>query len=180
VIGYWPDIFEERGIPDYLIKKYDKDIKGKIVNYLNSGVLLFSEFGHSFCRINCGIPDNLMGSGDLTDGVWSWPEGLAHYVEAHDILLPDDFLDSIKSKNYAFTATEDTMGRINLIKQNLKAFLYDNDKKDNMDMTYWNNWLNQKESNFLANNNKIHYIKMTNSNNKINTKAPLNIPGIKK
>ncbi|MFT5048691.1 MAG: hypothetical protein ACI8QZ_000078 [Chlamydiales bacterium] len=33
-----------------------------------------------------------MGSRCLTDGEWVWPEGLAHYVEAHHVRLPDEFL----------------------------------------------------------------------------------------
>jgi hypothetical protein len=33
-----------------------------------------------------------MGGRDLTDGVWMWPEGLAHYVERHAVRLPDEFV----------------------------------------------------------------------------------------
>jgi hypothetical protein len=33
------------------------------------------------------VPDSEMGSFDLTDGLWLWPEGLAHYVEAHGLPL---------------------------------------------------------------------------------------------
>ena len=32
-----------------------------------------------------------MGCTELTDGVWVWPVGLAHYVEHHDVRLPDEF-----------------------------------------------------------------------------------------
>lgn len=41
--------------------------------------------GTSFCRV-CGQAN---GSAELTDGVrFVWPEGLAHYVEAHNVRLP--------------------------------------------------------------------------------------------
>jgi hypothetical protein len=41
--------------------------------------------GTSLCRI-CGQAN---GSVELTDGVrFAWPEGLAHYVEAHNVRLP--------------------------------------------------------------------------------------------
>lgn len=41
--------------------------------------------GTSLCRI-CGQAN---GSAELTHGVrFVWPEGLAHYVEAHDVRLP--------------------------------------------------------------------------------------------
>ena len=34
-----------------------------------------------------------MGSRDLTDGVWVWPEGLAHYVRDHGVVLPTSFIE---------------------------------------------------------------------------------------
>lgn len=41
------------------------------------------------CRV-CGVRN---GSAELTDGEnFVWPEGLAHYVESHDVRLPDDVL----------------------------------------------------------------------------------------
>jgi hypothetical protein len=33
-----------------------------------------------------------LGSTELTDGIWAWPDRLEHYVEAHDVLLPEDFV----------------------------------------------------------------------------------------
>jgi hypothetical protein len=41
-----------------------------------------------------------MGSRDLTDGVWVWPEGLAHYVEEHDVMLPDAFLHTMRANEW--------------------------------------------------------------------------------
>lgn len=39
-----------------------------------------------------------MGHRDLTDGVYVWPEGLAHYVKAHAVRLPDDFLAHVRTQ----------------------------------------------------------------------------------
>lgn len=39
-----------------------------------------------------------MGSRDLTDGTFVWPEGLAHYVERHDVKLPDHFLQHVRER----------------------------------------------------------------------------------
>jgi hypothetical protein len=36
-----------------------------------------------------------MGSRDLTDGIWIWPEGLVHYVETHHLALPAEFMERI-------------------------------------------------------------------------------------
>lgn len=38
-----------------------------------------------------------MGSWDLTDGLWVWPEGLAHYVDVHSISLPEEFVSHVLS-----------------------------------------------------------------------------------
>jgi hypothetical protein len=39
----------------------------------------------------CNMTGN--GSRDLTDGTWVWPEGLAHYITTHDVILPDEFVE---------------------------------------------------------------------------------------
>jgi len=36
-----------------------------------------------------------MGSSDLTDGVYVWPEGLVHYVEKHNVRLPTEFVKHV-------------------------------------------------------------------------------------
>ena len=36
-----------------------------------------------------------MGRGELTDGVYMWPEGLAHYLEKHNVRLPQEFVDHV-------------------------------------------------------------------------------------
>ncbi|HEY1188039.1 MAG TPA: hypothetical protein VGE74_10300 [Gemmata sp.] len=41
-----------------------------------------------------------MGGRDLTDGVWMWPEGLAHYVECHAVRLPDEFVSTMESHGW--------------------------------------------------------------------------------
>jgi hypothetical protein len=40
--------------------------------------------GYSRCRL-CGVSN---GSGEFTDGVLVWPEGLSHYVRVHQVRLP--------------------------------------------------------------------------------------------
>lgn len=45
--------------------------------------------GHAHCRV-CGA---LNGSLELTDGTFSWPEGLAHYLEEHGVRLPPRFVE---------------------------------------------------------------------------------------
>lgn len=45
--------------------------------------------GSSRCRC-CGSSN---GAHEVFDGRWVWPDGLAHYVEAHHVALPDDFVE---------------------------------------------------------------------------------------
>lgn len=63
-----------------------------VVRYLRAGSVYVQWRGLSYCRFSCGVDFSLMGSRCLTDGAWVWPEGLPHYVEAHSVLLPEEFL----------------------------------------------------------------------------------------
>jgi hypothetical protein len=65
--------------------------RGAIVGYLHAGREYARWRGVSYCRFGCGIDDSSMGNRCLTDGEWVWPEGLPHYIEAHSVLLPEDF-----------------------------------------------------------------------------------------
>lgn len=81
------------------------DEKAELVNYLRSGKIYAKWLGFSHCRFNCGAPDSSMGALDLSDGHWVWPEGLAHYVEEHDVMLPDEFI--LHAKNSKFKIADD-------------------------------------------------------------------------
>jgi hypothetical protein len=37
---------------------------------------------------------------ELSDGKWVWPQGLDHYVRAHKIRLPDEFVTYAASQNF--------------------------------------------------------------------------------
>lgn len=43
----------------------------------------------------CRICDCSNGSEELSDGVYLWPSGYAHYVEAHDVKPPQAFIDRV-------------------------------------------------------------------------------------
>jgi hypothetical protein len=46
------------------------------------------------------------GCAELTDGVYLWPEGLAHYVLEHSVKLPDDVLDHITHRQDELSALD--------------------------------------------------------------------------
>jgi hypothetical protein len=87
LIGYWLGP-EAPGWPDvrmFVDPSLDSALRDRVVTYLLGGSVFVAAAGTSLCRI-CGQAN---GSVELTDGVrFAWPEGLAHYVEAHNVRLP--------------------------------------------------------------------------------------------
>ncbi len=89
-LGYWStgpdsDLPDPAGRVDESWDEYEREVVGA---YLAHGTLARPYLGPSRCRI-CG-QDN--GSTELTDGVYLWPEGLAHYVREHAVRLPVEFV----------------------------------------------------------------------------------------
>jgi hypothetical protein len=75
-----------------------------VLAYLRAGQEWIQFRGWSYCRFECGIAPSALGDRDLTDGVWVWPEGLAHYVEMHSVRLPKEFIDHMRSQGWRVTA----------------------------------------------------------------------------
>ena len=100
LIGYWA----EPGHPDspypdprdLVDHDQPREERAAIVDYLTRGLLARAYMGRSSCRI-CGDPAN--GSLELTDGVFLWPEGLAHYVRDHDVRLPTAFVEHVDQQD---------------------------------------------------------------------------------
>jgi hypothetical protein len=90
LIGYWQGPLAQDGYPDvrdFIDVGVAAERRAELSTYLRSGTTFVASAGFSVCRI-CGV-DN--GSTELTDGEnFVWPQGLAHYVEMHDVWLPDD------------------------------------------------------------------------------------------
>lgn len=72
-------------------------LKGILLEYLGLGIAITSSLGFSYCRLKCGVENSDMGCRDLTDGVWLWPEGLSHYVDRHNVQLPEEFIQYASS-----------------------------------------------------------------------------------
>ena len=97
--GYWGDTRIENQpktsfvAPQVWVGAYEsEEDRARVISYLEGGHVLVGWLGYSHCRFNCGKPDQEMGSHDFTDGTWVWPEGLAHYVRSHGVVLPCEFL----------------------------------------------------------------------------------------
>lgn len=99
-VGFWRSTVDEdaSGLshPSSLIDaSWPLRERVRVATYLRAGRVLAAYHGYSHCRLECGIPWNYMGSCDLTDGEWVWPEGFSHYVEHHAVKPPAEFLSSI-------------------------------------------------------------------------------------
>lgn len=110
LIGYWIDALDDDRFPppQELVTEWDASSKMKVINYLNSGRVLLHQRGISWCRYLC---DRRMGSRELTDGTWAWPEDLSHYVQDHNVQLPEEFIESACSDEPAYREPLEEMRR---------------------------------------------------------------------
>jgi len=102
MVGYWYSKFDKHyPYPRVLVDpNWYCNKRGKIIDYLNSGWTHTQWRGLSFCRFECNPPAFEMGSKCLTDGEWVWPEGLVHYIEKHNVQLPEEFIDTMRTYNW--------------------------------------------------------------------------------
>jgi hypothetical protein len=106
-IGYWHEPGSGRlpADPARLVRPHwAGPLRGHIIDYVRTGHKLIGYMGSSFCRFGCGEPRARLGLWDLTDGVWLWPQGLAHYLDVHGLALPDAFLAHAAQNHFAFPA----------------------------------------------------------------------------
>lgn len=94
-IGYWHGL-DSPGLPhphEFADATWSASERGVVVAYLKSrkGRAVTAWRGFSHCRI-CGCTN---GSEDISDGVYRWPSGYAHYIEAHDVRPPQAFIDHV-------------------------------------------------------------------------------------
>lgn len=94
LIGYWRGPGSEHwpDVREFVDGAWDEGKRTDVGLYLRRGLLARAWMGNSTCRL-CGKSN---GALELTDGVYLWPEGLAHYVLDHSVRLPDDFVDHVR------------------------------------------------------------------------------------
>ena len=85
--------FGEGGLPlpgEWVDDSWSLVERAKVVTYLKGAGMIEGWMGGSWCRFGCRDLD--MGSTDLSDGTYVWPEGFSHYVEKHGVKPPDEFI----------------------------------------------------------------------------------------
>jgi len=78
--------------PHELAGEYDRATQSIVVDYLINGHVLCAYRGFASCLYGCNYSD---GYAELTDGKWVWPCDLAHYVDTHSILVPQEFIADV-------------------------------------------------------------------------------------
>ena len=95
-IGFWhsqnePQLPKVQELIDY---SWSRDHRSAVASYLKNGTISNQYKGWSNCRI-CGVQN---GTSELTDGAYVWPEGLAHYIEAHYVKPSEEFIAHVLTK----------------------------------------------------------------------------------
>lgn len=117
VLGHWfrPEAPSTLPRPQQLVGTWNAQQRAAVLHHLRAGKVLVTFPEPSFCRFACG--ETAMGTRDLTDGRFVWPEGLPHYVERHDVVLPEHFVAHVLATNgdvASFRATKPTFGLYDL------------------------------------------------------------------
>lgn len=93
LIGYWlgPNARDWPDVRNSVDPSWDTGERQTIIAHLRKGTLLRYFLGLSMCRF-CSVAN---GASERTDGTYYWPDGLAHYLEKHDVRLPQRFVDHV-------------------------------------------------------------------------------------
>ncbi len=98
MLGYWfhelaPD---DLPLPQRLVRRSRATDRELVLRYLRGGRTLVRYGAAARCRFaDCA---SAVGRRELTDGVFVWPEGLAHYVACHDVRLPAHFVAHVRAR----------------------------------------------------------------------------------
>ena len=97
-IGFWRS-YQEKSLPNpsnFVDPTWDDNEKQIVINHLKNGFRMpYAMGGLSWCRFLC--EQEYCGALEFTDGYYLWPEGLLHYVQNHEVKLPEEFIAHCKS-----------------------------------------------------------------------------------
>ena len=101
--GFWCSE-EEPHLPhpsDFVDESWDVEERRKVIAYLGSSYLApIVQAGPSWCRMGCRDLPADIGTQDLTDGTWRYPEGLVHYLRNHGVKPSQAFLEHVRRNEF--------------------------------------------------------------------------------
>lgn len=131
LLGYWADLPEwrlafagdnsEPAWPDVrraVQPGWCQNEREKLLTYLQAGYIFCTYCGYSSCRFKCCHTYSLLGTAELTDGEWVWPDGLVHYIDRHSVALPEEFLQSIRARQWTLPPLEEVLELVPKMKLN--------------------------------------------------------------
>ncbi|RSN48803.1 hypothetical protein DMH12_25955 [Streptomyces sp. WAC 04229] len=99
-------IEREHSIHD-LVRATGEADEEAVVQYLVSGADIFSEMGAELDILSTDAFPIAGGASLKTDGTWVWRLDLPHYVATYHVALPEDFLQTIRSRAYVVPQLDD-------------------------------------------------------------------------
>lgn len=102
-VGFWrsdkePSLPDPRTLVD---QAWDIGERDRMIAYLeNSYFIPVAQGGPSWCRFGCSPRPLDIGTQDLTDGTWVFPEGFVHYVRSHGVKPPVEFLEHVRQRHF--------------------------------------------------------------------------------
>ncbi|MFF5159845.1 hypothetical protein ACFY3N_27095 [Streptomyces sp. NPDC000348] len=105
-VGFFTELSPGWGLPENgsikdAVRPSGHPDERRILDYLRSGTEIWSEMSAGPDVLDPEAP-NMTGIGSLiTDGTWLWREDLPYYIAKYHVSLPDDFLEHIRSLDYA-------------------------------------------------------------------------------
>ncbi|MFI1421014.1 hypothetical protein ACH4VX_24165 [Streptomyces sp. NPDC020731] len=105
-VGFFTELSPGWGLPEDgsikdAVRPSGEPDERRILDYLRNGTEIWSEMSAGPDVLDPEAP-NMTGIGSLiTDGIWLWREDLPYYIATYHVSLPDDFLERIRSLDYA-------------------------------------------------------------------------------
>lgn len=102
-LGYWGDGNGGLPQPSTLVdESWDEVERDLVAEHLVRGFVARAYMGQA----TCGICREQVGALELTDGIYVWPEGFAHYLIVHHVRPPDLFVNHVRSFAHAIESAD--------------------------------------------------------------------------
>lgn len=153
-MGYWGSWDDDIKMPKPNSATYDV---ASVADRLKSADYIRGFRGSSVCRI-C---QERVGSGELTNYEYVFPEGLYHYVEEHEVALPNFLIESLMEEHETNDIQLESIKRMN--EHNLpKDMIHRSGSMINISISSeWSQWL---EETGLTNEEALEQYDLTYSN----------------